>query len=141
MISTRQKIPRGAELLSLFFALVLVLLIAVLSYRAWIGFRRSSDQLAVSQAVSAQTNALLSALKDAETGHRGFLLTERNQYLRPYQQALVELNEASATRPDQTKRLDALRPLLKEKLEELKQTIELRRIKGTDAALTVVLSD
>ena len=129
-------------------ALLLVLVIAILSYRAWIVFAHSSDQLAASQEVATQTNALLSALKDAETGQRGFLLTGRDSYLTPYRRALMEvpatldrLAAATATYPDQTGRVAALRPLVTEKLEELNQTIVLRRTQGPGAALEVVLSD
>jgi PAS domain S-box-containing protein len=139
---------RRSELFAVPFAVLLVLIIAVLSYRAWVLFDRRSDQVAVSQEVTAETNALLSALKDAETGQRGYLLSGRDQYLQPYQRALNEvpadldrLTAATATRPDQTGRVNALRPLIAEKLAELKRTIDLRRSQGLDAALSVLLDD
>jgi len=139
---------RRSELVALPVAVLLVLVIAILSYRAWVVFGSKSDQLAVSQEVTTETNALLSALKDAETGQRGYLLTGRDEYLQPYRQALVDvpaalrrLTAATADRPDQTARIDALRPLIAEKLTELNQTIDLRRSRGLEAALAIVLND
>ncbi|MFN0103300.1 MAG: PAS domain S-box protein [Bryobacteraceae bacterium] len=144
----RRNIPQGAELLSLLFALLVVLFIAILSYRSWVLFDESSERAVISQRVTAEAGTLLSAIKDAETGQRGFLLTGREQYLEPYQNAMAEalaaldrLKAAAVPRPDQAQRVDALKPLVTEKLEELKRTIDLQRSGGRDAALAVVLSD
>jgi PAS domain S-box-containing protein len=129
-------------------ALLLVSFIAILSFRAWLVLRRQSEQLRISQQVSAKAEALLSALKDAESGQRGFLLTGKEQYLEPYQSAVNEvpaalgrLAAATVPRPDQAERAASLRPLLAAKLDELKQTIELRRTQGPEAALAIVLND
>ena len=88
-------------------------------------------------------------VKDAETGQRGFLLTGEARYLAPYGQALTELphtldNLSRATavrRPDQVERLERLRPLIKEKLDELGTTIAVRRSQGPEAALAIVRTD
>src|SRR5713226_7166989 len=149
MQTTSRKIPQTAEFLSLLFALALVLVIAFVSYRAWAALGRRSEQLSITQQIVDETNALLSSLKDAETGQRGFLLTGDERYLEPYRRALVEipatLNTLTKTtanrRPDQARRIDALKPLVRNKLDELQQTIELRKGKGLDAALAVVRSD
>jgi PAS domain S-box-containing protein len=144
-------LPKSLEkagFLSLPIAVLLVLFIAILSFRAWLTHGRHSEQLVISRQVAAKAAALLSALKDAENGQRGFLLTGREQYLEPYQNARVEvpaalsrLAAATVPRPDQAQRVAALRPLVAAKLEELKQTIELRRTQGPEAALAIVLSD
>ena len=63
------------EFLSLLFALFLVLLIAVFSYRSWFAFYVSSADLELTQRVIDGTDQLLALLKNAETGQRGFLLT------------------------------------------------------------------
>ncbi|MBV9770040.1 MAG: CHASE3 domain-containing protein [Bryobacterales bacterium] len=148
MIPIRKTIPHGAALLALVLALILVVLIAILSYRSWSAFGSRSNQLAISQEVSEETNALISSLKDAETGQRGYLLTGRDEYLQPYRRALVDvpahldrLITATQAHVDQTQRIKALRPLITEKLTELKQTIDLRRTNQPAAALAVVLSD
>lgn len=44
-------------------------------------------------------------------------------------------------RPDQAQQMDRLRPLVIEKLDELRTTIEARRNQGPDAALAIVRTD
>ncbi len=149
MSITGRRAPQTAELIPLLMALLLVLLIAVLSYRGWVSFGRRSDQFAITRQVADGTNALLSSLKDAETGQRGFLLTGEDRYLEPYRRALTEIPAQLNTlveltairRPDQAQRLQALRAPIAEKLEELRQTIEQRQHNHLDAALSIVQSD
>lgn len=144
----RQRIPQTAELLSLSLALLLVILIAVSSYRDWLAFGRENEQLDISLGIGMATTDLLSILKDAETGQRGFLLTGRENYLEPYHQALLQvpqvltrLSVARTSRPDQAQRLEVVKALVWERLDELRQTIELNRAQGKTAALGVVMSD
>jgi PAS domain S-box-containing protein len=123
--------------------------IALLAYRAWTAFDTRSEQLTNTQQIVDGTNALLSSIKDAETGQRGFLLTGEDRYLGPYRQALVDVpatlgalaNAAAGRNPDQTQRIEALKPLVWNKLDELKTTIELRQSNRLDAALARVRSD
>jgi len=91
---------------------------------------------------------LLSTLQDAETGQRGYLLANDDAYLDPYQSALRQieavygsLHALTADDPRQQQRLAAVRPLIDAKLAELKQTIEVRRTQGLDAALKVLLTN
>ncbi|MEO1480674.1 MAG: CHASE3 domain-containing protein [Myxococcota bacterium] len=87
-------------------------------------------------------------LNDAETGQRGYLLTGADRYLAPYDNALTAIHETAdeiqtltEDNPRQQKRLAELRPYIRSKLDELNETIELRRNEGFDAALAVVLTD
>jgi PAS domain S-box-containing protein len=146
--TTRKNLPPGRELLTLLLALAFVLSIAVASYTTWMGFRRTSKQLEITRRIVSATSTLLSNVKDAETGQRGFLLTSRDSYLEPYRQAilkipqnLADLTNATATRPDQAQQAKAIQPLVEKKLAELQQTIELRRSQGSEAALNVVMGD
>ena len=88
------------------------------------------------------------AVRNAETGQRGYLLTGRDDYLGPYEAALGqvsflqgELQRLTADNPVEQARLQALSPVLQKKLEELAQTVQLRRTVGLDAALQIVLTD
>jgi signal transduction histidine kinase/CheY-like chemotaxis protein len=88
------------------------------------------------------------AMHDAETGQRGFVLTGKNDYLTPYETALTrvsflqgELQRLVADNPVQRERLHSLGPTLQRKLEELAQTVQLRRDIGFDAALRLVQTD
>ena len=85
------------------------------------------------------------AIRDAETGQRGYLLTGDDQYLAPYRDALGqvsflegELQRLTADEAGTQSRLEALAPLVQDKLEELAQSIELRRTDGLDAAMRIV---
>jgi methyl-accepting chemotaxis protein len=91
---------------------------------------------------------LLSALKDAETGQRGYLLTGDDSYLAPYNDALTsiqsresDLHRLTGDNPGQQRRLTTLSQAIDQKIAELKQTIELRRSQGLDAALKIVLNN
>jgi PAS domain S-box-containing protein len=143
-------IRQEAERLSLLIALLLVLLTATLTYRSWAASERNRQDALITRQVMDGTTALLSSLEDAESGQRGFLLTGSDRYLDPYQEALTRIpaslgvlarTEASRRLPQQLQRIDRLRPLVKEKMDELAETIELRRSKGLDAALAIVDSD
>ena len=91
---------------------------------------------------------LLSSAQDAETGQRGFLLTNNEKYLAPYNSALLaipprldEIAQLTSDNLAQKPRISALKLHIGAKLAELKETIDLRRTQGLDAALAVVNSD
>jgi signal transduction histidine kinase/DNA-binding response OmpR family regulator/CHASE3 domain sensor protein len=91
---------------------------------------------------------VLSTVKDAETGQRGYLLTNRESYLDPYNEAVLgigsrldALQRLTFDNPTQQDRLGSLKQHIGAKLAELKQTIDLRRNQGQAAALTEVQSD
>ena len=89
---------------------------------------------------------LLSQIKDAETGQRGFLLSNNPDFLQPYLavrdsvdgrlQELLQLNEVAGAE----EHLDALVPLVHAKLAELAKTIELQRQHDSAGAVARVNS-
>jgi signal transduction histidine kinase/CheY-like chemotaxis protein len=88
------------------------------------------------------------AVRQAETGQRGFLVTGDDNYLAPYKVALDrvgllqnELQRLTADNSVEQERLHTLAPVLQNKLEELAQTIQLRRDLGFEAARRVVSTD
>jgi methyl-accepting chemotaxis protein len=98
--------------------------------------------------VLLKTDAFKRLLADAETGQRGFLLTGNEKYLEPYRAAvsalsntLDEVGGLTADNPRQQARLPNLRDLVQQKLAELEETISLRKEKGLDTALAVVVTD
>jgi signal transduction histidine kinase/CheY-like chemotaxis protein/CHASE3 domain sensor protein len=93
-------------------------------------------------------SGMLSDVKDAETGQRGYVITGKESYLEPYTNAVTSLDERlKATEeglqefPESREKVPALRAHVVSKMKELAQTIELRRARGFEAALNVVLSD
>ena len=84
---------------------------------------------------------------DAETGQRGYLITGREEYLEPYHASLKEIEKdlaelQASTYDNYFQRLfcNKLMPVVEDKLCEMKNTIELRRNYGFDAAAAIVLS-
>jgi PAS domain S-box-containing protein len=143
-----QGILASSELFSLILALLMVLLIVILYNRAWAAIDRNTAQLAVTQRILSQTNALVSLITDAETGQRGFLLTGKASYLDPYQRAVADLpatlealNAVVLNHSDQASRLARLRPLVAEKINELTETIDLAQKGHTDEAVAIVRTD
>ena len=121
------------------FALSFVLLLAIgiVAYRSVDTLMRASYSVSRTHQVIEHVTATLSQLKDAETGQRGYILTGEDAYLEPYRAAVAavgkvvaELRTLTADSPSQQKRVDALEPLVQEKLAELRQSIDLRRQSG-----------
>jgi CHASE3 domain sensor protein len=91
--------------------------------------------------------SLLSMMKDAETGERGYLLTGDESYLGPYNSAIAalprglkELKDLTSDNASQQARWIEINRLTDERLSVLKRAIELRTASETDAALTLVRS-
>ena len=107
---------------------------------------RTSAERAHATEMINQTSNLLSELKDAETGQRGYLLTGDEAFLAPYLLVherlagqLKELRRVSQN-PSVQSHLDAMVPMLDAKLAELDRTIQLRRSNNQTAAVEAVAS-
>lgn len=135
----------------LFGFATLVALIALLSLSA---HRTTSDLV---RADANRENAYLvlrtldrvsALLTDAETGQRGFVITGAEPYLEPYNAAAAQLEDAQrqlrsllAADAQQLERLDRLAAATRSKLDELAETIALRKSAGFEPTRRVVMSD
>jgi signal transduction histidine kinase/ActR/RegA family two-component response regulator len=93
-------------------------------------------------------SALGSSVQDAERSERGYLITGRDGYLKPYEKAkqlipqlVGDLEQACLDRPAQQRRLLTLQADLTTKMNELAATITVRRDQGFDAAMAIVNTD
>jgi CHASE3 domain sensor protein len=135
-----RKIAAGFSL-----AFVLLAAIGIIAHRSITSLVDTSRLVTHSHEVKEHVSDLLSLLKDAETGQRGFVITGEDPYLEPYQAALEgipkvvhELRQLTVDDPGQQKRLDQLEPLIAAKLNELRRTIEMRKrgqVKETTEAI------
>ena len=98
--------------------------------------------------VTNELTDLLTLMDDAETGQRGFLLTGMGSYLEPYDAAtakigarIEDVRELTADNPVQQQRIVDLKAKVAAKLGELAEAIALRKEKGLDATLPVVLTN
>jgi len=91
---------------------------------------------------------LLSDIKDAETGQRGYLLTGEDRYLTPYnaaasrlEQRLKSVRESTGDNRNHQRAISVMEPLIADKLAELQETIDQRKSGQADLALRTVRSD
>jgi signal transduction histidine kinase len=126
-------------------AAALLVFVAGLSY--WRLARNGEDRQRVvhTYQVMGQLEGILQGMTDAETGERGYILTGDDSYLVPYQRGLSEVRESGAAvrkltadNPIQQNSLDALAPVIAERLRELQERIQVRRGSGLVAGATAV---
>ncbi|HEY8088279.1 MAG TPA: CHASE3 domain-containing protein [Polyangiaceae bacterium] len=125
------------------FALLAV--VGVVAYRSIETLTRTSYLVTHTHTVIDRTAGVLSELKDAETGQRGFVITGDDAYLDPYRTGtthvpalLAELKQLTADNPHQGTRIAQLEPLVAAKFAELARTIEIRRTQGFEATQRIV---
>lgn len=127
----------------------LLLTLAVVAYtcRAALGYDRLNDQVQRTHEVKEELSAVLGLVVDAETGQRGYLITNDPVYLVPYQEAtsqieahLARLDSLTKNSAAQQQRMYELRRNEQEELVVLQQTIQLDK-EGKDLeAGQIVLS-
>lgn len=129
-------------------ALAILVAIGIISYRNTIQLTATANWVNHTHQVLQNLESLLSAVKDAETGQRGFIITGEDRYLEPYRNAQSEIEDnRKATRTltsdnaAQQKRMDQLDTLLTTRLTELQEVITVRKSQGFDPALQIVISD
>jgi len=137
----------GKTLAGFIAALLAVLAMSVVSYRAL--QTRSTGVQRVTQTLDLthELEAVLSTLTDAETGYRGYLLTGAEPYLEPYTDALAahpremtEVRRLAADNPAQLQRLDDVERLAADRLATTKEGIALKRAGQAEAAVELVRS-
>jgi signal transduction histidine kinase len=113
-------------------------------------FRSVSTLNALGAMATARSSlqGLERSLLDAETGQRGYLLTDRSEYLRPYDNALRQIDDAFrflqqyyAEDPEALALLTELRKVSDTRLSELALTIRLHQQGRESATRDIVLSD
>ncbi|HKQ46809.1 MAG TPA: PAS domain S-box protein [Phycisphaerae bacterium] len=89
---------------------------------------------------------LLSTIKEAESGQRGYLITGDERFLSPYEHAVAvadarieNIRALTAEHERQQARIPRLRELVKMKLDELSHTVALRRERDFDSVRQEVL--
>jgi methyl-accepting chemotaxis protein len=129
-------------------ALIALALVGAVSYDSTTKLIESAEWVRHTHEVLDGLDELLSEMKDAETGQRGYVLTGEPRYLEPYQgtrevvdEKLKHLRELTADNPIEQQRLVAIEPLIASKFAELQEVIDLRRAKGFGPAVQEVLTD
>ena len=134
------------ERVSLPLAIAIVAVGAVFTYRDAVLYHNAQEKAVRAEKVVDDCSELLSALKDAETGQRGFLLTGRASYLQPYHASLGTIHEkvaqltAEVSQPADVAHVQRIKGLVAAKLEELDDTIKLRQADKIPESIQMVLT-
>jgi adenylate cyclase len=101
---------------------------------AFVYQQRGNEAVRHALAVESLLGRVMSAVQDAETGQRGYLLTGDENFLQPFKEGRTSVNHQIARLHDllqdddeQRVELDALILLIRQKLDELGATVELHR--------------
>ena len=142
-VHTRQ----GRWLLALVLAIPCLLIVfpMIASVRSMSQAEASARAVEHATQVQTHTGNLLRLIVDAEAGQRGYVLTNRKEFLEPYAAALTAIpGELSARAglaqelPSGDDALERIRPLIDQKLESMGATIELAaRGRGREAVARV----
>lgn len=109
--------------------------------------KENTTSVAQAYETMAQLENVLSLVKDAETGQRGFLITGDPDYLEPYNRSTTEIAQAveevarfTATDVQQQAQLPTLRDHVNRTLSIMETQIRLRQSAGFEAARQMVLT-
>lgn len=124
-----------------------LVLVTGIAYRSTASFIANDEAVTHSHEVQNALTSLLSQLKDAETGQRGYVITGEESYLEPYRSGvegapvlLDRVQQLTVDNASQQQRLADLKPLVERRFALLKQVIDIRRAQGFDAAVRAVSS-
>ena len=132
------------------FALALAATLATLliSEAAYLRSASELDELDASTTARVNIRNLSRSIVDAETGQRGYLLTGRQEYLQPYNDAVKTIDQTFQTlencyagKPEKMAILGKLERLKDTKMSEIGLTIQLFRDGKVDGARELILSD
>ncbi|WDF54317.1 response regulator [Mucilaginibacter sp. KACC 22063] len=118
-------------------SLLLLIISSVVSYVSISNLLQSSERVDHSNTVVSSLENVISTMKDAETGQRGFLLTSQNEFLEPYNgsynRALLEANKAqnlTKDNPQQQKNIKEIKDILLQRMSILQKMIDKKRAGG-----------
>jgi PAS domain S-box-containing protein len=123
---------------------LLVILLGMYLFRAIERLEDDIWQIANKRQTIVVLEQVFSAVKDAETSQRGFILTGDEAYLEPYNSALLRIDslllklKLHRQLPDQTNEYTILESLTKRRLVLLAEIMNIRRQRGfTEAQLAI----
>jgi methyl-accepting chemotaxis protein len=131
------------------FALAILFAVGAVSYQNTKKLTETATWVSHTHQVLESLEALLSTMKDAETGQRGYIITGDKAYLEPFEAAHESIRQKVEVVKDLTKenirrqhQLTTLHPLIESKFAALQESIDARgKAKGFELALKVVRTD
>jgi PAS domain S-box-containing protein len=123
-----RKVPIGLVL-----ALVFIVLNTVVSYRSVNVVIANNTRVTSAYKLIGELQAVLSSMQGVETGQRGYLLTGRESFLQPHDEAVAKVPsqlaalEAKTTDESSRRKLKRLQELIAARIAFSRQAIALRR--------------
>jgi len=120
-------------------SLMILLVVSTVSYFTLQNLLKSNQAVEHSGQVMQRLEKVLSVMKDAETGQRGYLLSGKSNYLEPYNGAYHEaqlltdqlISLTSGNRRQQSN-ISAIKTILAKRLTVLQQLVEKKTAGRTD---------
>ena len=138
-----EKIPWAFAL-----ALLPLVIIVVASFRNMSASLEAAQWVSHTQEVKVKLGNLLAHVTDAETGMRGFVITGNETFLEPYHNAipliehdLADLQRLTADNAEQTRRLEAIKSTVADKVNHMSSVVAMRRSDGFAAAQSLVATE
>ena len=126
-------------------ALAVFVIVGAASYRSTTQLIEASDLRKHTYEVLSRLAEIELLAGDMQNGVRGYVITEEERYLEPYQAALgktdkliQEIRKLTADNSHQQQRLDALEPLVKSRLDFVRETIDAVRTKGSETGVQLI---
>lgn len=144
-----QRTMRLGQVTQLGFCTVLAMMVSVgiFSKLSMNILAESNRWITHTHTVKEQLLGLEKSLVDAETGQRGYIFTDEDDFLEPYTNAInalefyfSDLRSLIKDNPAQLQRLDRVEELAQRKLEELGKTIALKKTGKEQELRELVLS-
>jgi signal transduction histidine kinase/CHASE3 domain sensor protein len=114
-------------------SLCILIFIASISYRHSNALTHSTELMVRSYKVYAELELLISYVKDAETGQRGFIITNDSTFLQPYHGSMERvtrsyhiLKELTVDNPAQQRKLDSLYHLINIRYNLFQHSLDLK---------------
>jgi signal transduction histidine kinase len=143
-----RSLPFGRTVVVL-LSLGFLALLGIGAVSIWLGaqVRDAAGRVSTSDLVRGEALRVYIAVREAEAGQRGYLITDDLQYLQPYQQgrtnapsALNKLEELTAGDAEQQRSIAEIRPLVEQRFAIMQRTIDLARGGRKTRAVEVVRS-
>jgi PAS domain S-box-containing protein len=125
-------------------ASVILIFMGVINFHNIKILTHTNQEIKTTQETIHSLEQILSYIKDAETGQRGYIITGDKSYLQPYQTSLEkiepELEYLSNLKNDQLiqANLKPLQKIINIKLKTIQDTIELRQSQGLTETIDVI---
>jgi PAS domain S-box-containing protein len=127
--------------------LIALAVVSWLSYRNTKELIAANGRLAQAHKLIEDLTALHLLLDDAESSCRGYALSGKDEYLKPYDVALAQLDITRQVLghdlgddPNRSRQFQELEPIIQARLEVMKGLVDARRKGGFEAAVRVVQS-